>query len=155
MKLIAELNVTRTLLAWAKWRRTRSRRRGVSCSIFIFIRHTHTHTHTHKLWRRYALSSVLTAAFYGMLRPSTAVARRLRRSTAIEHVPTRGRSQKSSIARFQYSVLTDVVNCRRRRTHTVNGRSTLSMLDVWDRSIAVHRRRCRRRATAVDGRNVP
>jgi len=41
-----------------------------------------------------ALSSVLTAAIDGVLRPSMAVARRRRRSTAIKRVRTRGKVSK-------------------------------------------------------------
>ena len=59
--------------------------------------------------------AVITAAVYGVLRPSTAVERHRQRSTAIERVRTRGRFQKSNIARFQYRVITDAVNRHRRR----------------------------------------
>ena len=37
-------------------------------------------------------------------------------------------------------ILTDAVNRRRRRAHAIDGRTTLSVLDFWDRSIAVDRR---------------
>ena len=72
-----------------------------------------------------------------MLRLSTAVARHRRRSTVIELVRTRGRSQKSSIARFQYSVLTNgfrVNNVPERRLHHYCCRSpffTFLLLRNW------------------------
>jgi len=67
-----------------------------------------------------ALSSVLTAAIY--LRRVTAVYAVTHprwRSTVIERVRTRGWSQKSNIARFQYSVFADSVNRFRKRAHAV------------------------------------
>jgi len=60
-------------------------------------------------------SCVLAAAVYGVLRPSTDVARRRRRLTAIERVR---RSQKSLL--YFSSVLTDAVNRRRRLSHSTN-----------------------------------
>ena len=76
--------------------------------------HTPLHRHfvkTRRLERPCTSSSVLSAAVYGALRPSTAITYRERQSTAIERVRTRGRSQKYSIE------------------HAVDDRSEPSMFD--------------------------
>ena len=77
------------------------------------------------------LSSVLIPAVNCRNTPWTADGRRPR-SNVCERG---GRSQKSSIARFQYSVLTDVVGRRLRRAYAVQDIAYRILESVFKRSL--------------------